>query len=179
MNRIRESVLGGGPQCGIIAGRRELIERIRKHPLFRALRLDKLAIAALAATLRDYLRGNFEAIPALRMIRSSESEIASRAATLLSSLQPLLASDSSECRLIEGESVIGGGSTPEQQLPTRLIELSSSRWTASELESRLRTPETGTAVLARILHDRVVVDLRTVFPEQEQALVSAIAVALS
>jgi L-seryl-tRNA(Ser) seleniumtransferase len=163
----------GGPQAGIIAGKREIIERIRRNPLFRALRVDKLTIAALEVTLKAYLRGAYDEIPALRMIRTSPDEIARRASSFLSrlgnSLPPHVAAE-----LRPGFSVIGGGSTPDQQLPTHLIVISSPSHSAAQLEERLRNSGHGVPVIARIENDHLVLDLRTVSAEEEAALATAL-----
>jgi L-seryl-tRNA(Ser) seleniumtransferase len=167
----------GGPQAGIIAGQREIIERIRRNPLFRALRVDKLTIAALEVTLKVYLRGAYDEIPALRMIRLSADEVARRAANFAAQLRTSLPRDVT-LAVHEGFSVIGGGSTPDQQLPTHLIAISSPRQSATQLEERLRNPERGTPVIARIEDDRLLVDLRTVFADEEAALAIALVSAL-
>jgi L-seryl-tRNA(Ser) seleniumtransferase len=167
----------GGPQAGIIAGQREIVERIRRNPLFRALRVDKLTIAALELTLKSYLRGAYDEIPALRMIRMSVDEIARRAENFAGRLRPSLAQDVS-LKLQGGFSVIGGGATPNQQLPTHLIAISSPRHSATQLEERLRKPERGTPVIARIEDHRLLLDLRTVFPDEEAALGAAVIAAL-
>jgi len=168
----------GGPQAGIIAGKKELVERIRRNPLFRALRVDKLTIAALEATLSACLRGALDEIPALRMIRLSADEILRRAEDFLERLRPQLSSGEVEMEVRSGESVIGGGSTPAEHLPTHVISVASVRYSATQLEARLRQPAEGIAVLARIEEERFVLDLRTVFPEQEPALAAALAAAL-
>jgi L-seryl-tRNA(Ser) seleniumtransferase len=167
----------GGPQAGIIAGQRELIARVRKHPLFRALRVDKLVIAALEATLLAYLRGDLDALPALRMVRLQAEEIERRARSLADTLRARLPQGEVEIELAPGESVIGGGSTPGERLPTCLLFLGSPRRSGAEMDRRLRMPASGSPVLARIANDRLVVDLRTVFPEQEPALATALAAA--
>ena len=176
--------LMGGPQAGILAGRRELIARLRRHPLFRALRLDKLVIAALEATLLAYLRNDFDALPVLQMIGLSAEAIGKRAKKIVDQLQPVLRAAQGEVEIVEGKSLIGGGSTPAEYLPTRLLSIQSARYSASQLEARLRTGAgvTGTEqkpVLARVSEDRLVLDLRTVFPAQEEALVRAVAAAVN
>jgi L-seryl-tRNA(Ser) seleniumtransferase len=176
--------LMGGPQAGILAGRRDLIARLRKHPLFRALRLDKLVIAALEATLLAYLRNDFDALPSLRMIRSSADEIGERARKIVDQLKPVLRAAQAEVEIVEGQSVIGGGSTPAEYLPTRLLSISSARYSATQLEARLRTGVTltgveQTPVLARVSEDRLVLDLRTVFLSQEDALARALSAAVN
>jgi len=168
----------GGPQAGIIAGKKDLVERIRRNPLFRALRVDKLTIAALEVTLKSYLRGALDEIPALRMIRSTPAEIRARAENLAAQLRASLA-DSARIEVRDGFSVIGGGSTPNQQLPTHLVSIASPRFSATELEELLRRPRTGgTAVIARIENDCLVLDLRTVLPGEDSELPAAISAAL-
>jgi L-seryl-tRNA(Ser) seleniumtransferase len=167
----------GGPQAGIIAGQREIVERIRRNPLFRALRVDKLTIAALEATLKSYLRGAYNEIPTLRMIRTSAEELASRAAKFAEQLRSSLPADA-KLEVRAGFSVIGGGSTPDQQLPTHLIAITSPRQSPSQLEDRLRRPDRGTPVIARIEDNCLLLDLRTVFPDEELALADALVSAL-
>jgi L-seryl-tRNA(Ser) seleniumtransferase len=171
----------GGPQAGIIAGKKKLVELIRRNPLFRALRVDKLTIAALEATLDAYRRAALDEIPALRMIRMSAQEIYRRANGFTENLRANLPHDvSSELR--PGFSVIGGGSTPEQKLPTTLIALHSERHPATELEERLRKPRAGAnlvSVVARIEKKTLMLDLRTVFEEEESSLAAALIAALA
>ena len=168
----------GGPQAGIIAGKTELIGRVRRHPLFRALRVDKLTTAALAATLGAYLRGAAEEIPAMRMIRMSVQEIKRRAENFLRELTPELPLGEVELEITDGSSLAGGGSTPTQSLPTRLIRIASARYSASQLEQRLRRAPAGISVIARVEEDRLILDLRTVFPEQEPLLLKTLSAAL-
>ncbi len=167
----------GGPQAGIIAGQKELVERIRRNPLFRALRVDKLTIAALEVTLKAYLRGALDEIPALRMIRMSAGEMARRAVPFAERLRASLPGDTT-VEVQEGFSVIGGGATPDQKLPTHVISIVSQRVSPAALEQRLRQPENGTPVIARVENDQVLLDLRTVFPDEEAALAAALASAL-
>lgn len=168
----------GGPQAGIIAGQREIVERIRRNPLFRALRVDKLTIAALEVTLKSYLRGAYDEIPTLRMIRMSGKELASRAAIFVERLRASLPQDA-KLEVRTGFSVIGGGSTPDQQLSTHLIAISYHRLSPSQLEERLRKPARGTPVIARIEDNHLLLDLRTVCPDEEPVLAAALAAALS
>lgn len=167
----------GGPQAGIIAGKEEIVDRIRRNPLFRALRVDKLTIAALEVTLKAYLRGALDEIPALRMIRLSQEEIGRRATQFVDRLRAGLSKEFS-IRVSDGFSVIGGGSTPDQQLPTKLISISGSRHSATTLEERLRKPESGIPVVARIEDEQLIIDLRTVFPDEEPALMASLAAAM-
>jgi len=168
----------GGPQAGIIAGKKELVSRVRRHPLFRALRVDKLTTAALAATLGAYLRGAVDEIPGLRMIRMSVQEIKRRAENFLRELTPELPLGEVELDITDGSSLAGGGSTPTQSLPTKLIRIASARYSAAQLEQRLRRAPAGISVIARVEDDRLILDLRTVFPEQEVALLKTIAAAV-
>lgn len=158
----------GGPQAGIIAGRPAMVERIRKSPLFRALRVDKLTYATLGATLRCYLSGRLDELPVARMIRTAKDEITQRAQAFIASgkLQGW------RLELADGESVIGGGSTPGQALPTTLIALSHPRLSAKALEQRLRGG--NPPVLSRVENNRVLIDLRTVFPGQEALLLTVL-----
>ncbi|HVB35937.1 MAG TPA: L-seryl-tRNA(Sec) selenium transferase [Candidatus Acidoferrales bacterium] len=163
----------GGPQAGIIAGKKNVVERIRRNPLFRALRVDKLTIAVLEMTLRAYRRGAWEEIPALRMIRMTAHEIEQRARAFVARLTDALPKDAT-LEIRDGSSVIGGGSTPDQKLPTSLLAIASRRYSAVAIEERLRRPASGTPVIARIEEDRLVIDLRTVFVEEEEPLAQAV-----
>jgi len=168
----------GGPQAGVIAGKKEIVARIRRNPLFRALRVDKLTIAALEATLKTYFRGALDDIPALRMIRMSPAEIARRAEAFAEKLRVTLPPDT-EIKLSAGSSVIGGGSTPDQRLSTRLISIHSPSRSAAAIEERLRRPQSGASVIARIAGDRLILDLRTVFEDEEANLAAALAASLT
>ena len=168
----------GGPQAGIIAGKQELVSRIRRHPLFRALRVDKLTIAALETTLGAYLRAAWDELPALRMMRIPREELQRRCEALLTRLTPQLATGEVECQIVDGASLAGGGSTPSQSLPTKLLRFASARHSAAQLEQRLRRGPGPVAVVARVEDDHLVIDLRTVFPEQEPLLAAALLTAL-
>jgi L-seryl-tRNA(Ser) seleniumtransferase len=168
----------GGPQAGIIAGKKELVQKVRRHPLFRALRVDKLTITAMEVTLRAYLRAAWNEIPALRMMHLPLDEIAERTRTFCEALQAAAADFDAEIEMAEGRSLVGGGSTPAQSLPTMVLRITGARYSASALEARLRLTTDGPPVIARIEDDRLLLDLRTVFPEQEPTLVAAVAAAL-
>jgi L-seryl-tRNA(Ser) seleniumtransferase len=168
----------GGPQAGIIAGKKDLIGRVRRHPLFRALRVDKLTIAALEATLGAYLRAAWDEIPALRMIRMTPQELKRRAEHFIRELRPELPLDEVEIEIADGTSLAGGGSTPSQSLPSKVIRIASARYSATKLEQRLRRAPAGIPVIARVEDDRLVLDLRTVFPEQEPLLIKTLAAVL-
>lgn len=159
----------GGPQAGILLGQRDLLSRIRKNPLFRALRVDKLTIAALEATISLYLREDYTAIPTQRMIRAPVEEIAERARQLGERLRAL---EGFSISVQDGESAAGGGSTPGQSLPTRLIAVTHRTRTAQELANALR--KNRPPIIARIEEDQLVLDLRTVLdPEQEEEIFRA------
>ena len=151
----------GGPQAGIIAGDADLIARIRRNPMFRALRASKLIYQVLEDTLRHLLFEDWDLIPALAMIRASSADLRARAERLAAQVPG--------ARVIPGESVAGGGSTPDQTLPAWLIELPGN---AVALERRLRAGDPP--VIARIEKDRVVIDLRTVFATEEENLLAAL-----
>ncbi len=168
----------GGPQAGIIAGKKDLVARVRRHPLFRALRVDKLTIAALEATLGAYLRGAVDEIPALRMIRTSAQELKRRAENFLRELTPELPLGEVELEIVDGASLAGGGSTPTQSLPSKIIRIASARYSAAQLEQRLRRAPAGISVVARVEEDRLILDLRTVFVEQEPLLLKTLAAVL-
>ena len=159
----------GGSQAGIIAGSSGYLQKIRQNPLFRALRVDKLALAVLESTLIAYLTQREELeIPVVQMIRMDAGRLEKRADSLVARLSELQADLTVEA--VEGASVIGGGSTPSQSLPTRLLRLRSSRYSAARLESLLRQSEPP--VLARLDREAVLLDLRTVFPADEACLVN-------
>jgi L-seryl-tRNA(Ser) seleniumtransferase len=154
----------GGPQAGILAGRAELISRLRRSPMYRALRLDKLILQSLETSLRNLLFERWDGIPALRMIRASAAEIRLRAEHLSARLAGL------RVELVHGASVIGGGSTPAQSLESWLLAIASDD--VAGLDERLRVGRPP--VIARIENDRVLIDLRTVFPEEEEELAAAL-----
>src|SRR5947209_4506787 len=128
----------GGPQAGIVAGEKQLVERIRRNPMFRALRVDKLTIAALEVTLSACLRGALDEIPALRMIRLPAGEIDRRAQKFVQRLRSQLPPGEAEIEIRAGQSVSGGGSTPAEHLPTRVITVPSARYSATHLTRRAR-----------------------------------------
>jgi L-seryl-tRNA(Ser) seleniumtransferase len=168
----------GGPQAGIIAGQREFVQRVRRHPLFRALRVDKLTITALEVTLAAHQRGALDEVPALAMIRMSAQDIERRSRNFIRELTPSLTMSELDLEIADGQSLAGGGSTPAQWIPTKVIRIKSSLYSASQMEQRLRRGPAATPVVARVEEERLVIDLRTVFAEQESALAEALAAAL-
>ena len=164
----------GGPQAGLISGRADLVARMRSNSLFRALRVDKLTYAALEATLLAYVKHDHDAVPVLRLMRMTKDEITRRAQTVVVQTQSEQAKPAKlKVELCDGESVIGGGAAPSAVLPTRLIALSHAELSADQLCTRLRASEPP--IIARVEEGRVLLDLRTVFPEQDAAIMKAMA----
>ena len=161
----------GGPQAGIIAGRKDLIDKMRKNPLTRALRIDKLTLAALEATLRLYtdLEGVIDSVPALAMITMPYDLLCNRAECLYG----LLAENVRNCGfyLEDGSSQVGGGALPLAELPTRLIKVKPENLSLQELEERLR--KSKPPVISRIHKDYVCLDVRTVSDEDFSLIVNA------
>lgn len=161
----------GGPQAGIVVGRTALIERLKRHPLARALRADKLCLAALQATLLHYLRGEAtQEIPVWRMLAARQEELERRARRW----QRALHRAGIAAEVISGSSTIGGGSLPGEVLPTYLVALSTSSPDRTAAALRKADPP----VIARIEEDRVLLDPRTVLPEDERELITAVIRAL-
>jgi L-seryl-tRNA(Ser) seleniumtransferase len=161
----------GGPQAGIIAGRRQLIERLRRHPLARAMRLDKATIAALAATLGHYLKGEaLEKIPIWRMISIDRASLRRRARRWARSI--------SGASVIDGMSMIGGGSLPEEGLATALLAVGPEAGASAETITR-RLRAFDPPVIARIERDRVLLDPRTVPPHDDTTVLRALQAALA
>jgi L-seryl-tRNA(Ser) seleniumtransferase len=153
----------GGPQAGILVGKEEFIARLRKHPLARAVRPDKLCLAALGATLMHYLKEEAtQKIPVWQMISASEEDLQKRAEAWAAKLQ--------KARVIPGRSTVGGGSLPEETLPTRLLAIDVRHPNA--FASRLR--KAATPVITRIESDQVLLDPRTVLEDQEDALLEVL-----
>ena len=158
----------GGPQAGLISGRADLVSRMRANSLFRALRVDKLTYAALEATLLAYVKRDHDAIPTLKMMRLTKEEIGKRAESLAAHVQ----SSKLHIEVTDGESVIGGGAAPSSVLPTRLLALSYSGLSADELAARLRASDLP--IIARVEQGRVLLDLRTVFADQDSLIAAAL-----
>ena len=161
--------LMGGPQCGIIVGRSDLIDKLRHHPLYRALRVDKLIYSALEATLETYRRGNaLNELPVLRMISADEAKLETRCQTFVEKCRDL---DDLHFEVIRGSSLIGGGAAPDARPVSPLIALRHRSITTTQLENDLRNFETP--IITRIERDRVMIDLRTVTPPEELEIVRA------
>ena len=158
----------GGPQAGLISGRPDLVARMRSNSLFRALRVDKLTYAALEATLLAYVQRDHDAIPTLKMMALTKDEIGIRAEALAARAR----SSRLLVEVIDGESVIGGGAAPSAVLPTRLLALSHSDLGSDELAARLRASDPP--IITRVDEGRVVLDLRTVFVEQDELIAASL-----
>jgi L-seryl-tRNA(Ser) seleniumtransferase len=167
----------GGPQAGILAGASKWIEMIRRNPLMRTYRVDKLIYGALDATLASYRSGRAMAdIPVLQMISMSFEELKRRRGRFLRRLKPRLPAGA-QAEPASGQSVIGGGACPDAGLPSPLIALASKRHSAALVESRLRRNQPP--ILIRLEEDQALVDLRTVFPAQDDMLIEAVVAGLS
>jgi L-seryl-tRNA(Ser) seleniumtransferase len=165
----------GGPQAGIIVGRKDLVQRIERDPLMRAFRLDKMTLAALEATLRLYLdeQRAWRDVPVLRMLAAPLDELRSRATALAKQLSSIAGV---QAKVQETQTFVGGGSLPAQAMPSVAVAISVKGRSDDDLAERLRT---GTpAVLGRIQDGRLLIDLRTVFPQQEAELVGAVKTAV-
>ena len=164
----------GGVQSGLIVGRREVIERIRKHPLYRALRVDKLAYAALEATLEAFHRETaLEEIPVLRMLSTTNAELEERTSNFAQKLRESLGDRSDlHFEVMEGNSVVGGGSAPTVQPATALLALKHEKFSVAKLEEVLR--HSKPPVVARITEDKVLIDLRTVSEKEEIELLKVL-----
>jgi len=161
----------GGPQAGILAGKVEVITRLAKHPLMRAIRIDKMTLAALEATLRHYQRGQAEThIPIWRMIAMPPEHITQRAAAWMAHLH----AHGITARLQDGKSTIGGGSLPGETQATTLLALDAATlpFSVDELAQRLR--QYATPIVGRIFHDALLLDPRTVLEEQDVVVQQAI-----
>ena len=155
----------GGPQSGIIAGDENLVSQIRRNPMYRALRVDKLITQALETTLRHLILEEWSAIPTLRMIAADLSQLKARAERIAAVLQTLLS-----VKVRESQSAVGGGSTPDQTLSSWAIEISVPH--PSRFEQALRN--VTLPVIARIEHDRIVLDMRTVSDKEADALITSV-----
>lgn len=167
----------GGPQAGIILGRSGCLQQMKKNHLMRALRVDKLILAALEATLRLYIEEKqFNSIPVLRMLSLSYEQLEARAKKLLANLQERVGEECS-LQLQEGFSRVGGGALPMAELPTLLVALKPKMLTPNSLSSRLR--RSNPAVLARLQNDSLLLDPRTIVENDEGTLIEVIVSALN
>jgi L-seryl-tRNA(Ser) seleniumtransferase len=165
----------GGPQAGLIAGRKEHIQKIEKDPLMRTYRLDKMTLAALEATLRLYLNEEraLREVPTLRMLATPPDELRRRAEALAEKLRGVAA----DVRVVEDQAYVGGGSLPDQAMPSWVVEVQSAGVGDEEMARRLRSGRP--AVVGRLRDGRLILDVRTVLPHQEDALAQAVRQALA
>jgi len=167
----------GGPQAGILVGKREIVSRLKKNPWNRALRIDKFTIAGLEATLMAYEAGTArDALPTLRMLTEPLAAIRTRARRLLTRLSPDVRA-ALDARVIESRSQVGGGALPTVELPTMTLAVGTATQPARSLDERLRRADP--AVIGRIADDRLLLDCRTVLPEQVTELARALATVVS
>ena len=160
----------GGPQCGIIAGKKDVIEKLNRHPLYRAIRIDKVNLAGLTATLLHYIQENhLEQIPVLKMISQTEADLRMRSIHLQKSIRKSL-------KVVKGYSTIGGGSMPGETLPTWLLAIPGEE-KSKIIFDLLR--KSNPPVITRIENDMVLLDPRTVLPKYDGVLISIISKILS
>jgi L-seryl-tRNA(Ser) seleniumtransferase len=167
----------GGPQAGIIVGRKTWIQKIEKDPLMRAFRLDKMTLAALETTLRLYLDEDkaLHQIPTLRMLNTHISELHKRAEQLAGQVEQIDAI--AFVQVSDDRAFVGGGSLPDQAMPTVVVEIQARAVSDTDLAQRLRTGDP--AILGRLRDGKLVLDLRTIFPEQETLVLEALRAAVS
>jgi L-seryl-tRNA(Ser) seleniumtransferase len=163
----------GGPQAGLLLGRAELVDKVMKHPLARAVRVDKLTLAALTATLDLYLTQSVAALPTWSMLGASADAMAARAVAW----QRRLLERGIEVDVVPSQSTVGGGSLPGERLPTTALALTPHAGRAADLLRRLREHEPP--VIGRIEQERVLLDPRTVLPDEDDALLDAVVAALA
>ena len=159
----------GGPQCGIIIGKRKYIDQVLKNSLMRAMRVDKMTLAALAATLRLYRNPETveQEVPILRMLSMPEENMKLRAQKVVDQIQSQSWLES--CEVVQSQSMLGGGSLPTQKIPTWCVALKPKEISVNRIASRLRS--SNPAVIGRIQKDTLFIDMRTVFPDQDIVLV--------
>jgi L-seryl-tRNA(Ser) seleniumtransferase len=164
----------GGPQAGIIAGRKRVIETLRKHPLYRALRADKLVLAGLEATLESYRREPAAEVPVLQMLSATAEVVGARVESFAGELGKQLVRNSNlKFDISDGQSAVGGGAAPAVELKTRLLAITHKKMPAQRIEQLLRLSDPP--VIARIVGKRVLIDLRTVTKGEERELLAALA----
>lgn len=163
----------GGPQAGIIAGKKALIDQLKKHQLARVVRVDKMTLAALEGTLIDYARGEkgISTIPTIRDLLVSVNELDERCQLFVTNM--LQQTSNYQTKIFQDTSQVGGGTMPDVELPTMVVSLKHHMLTAEQLGRKLRT-ESKPAIVARIQKDEVMIDLRTVSPEEELLLLEAL-----
>lgn len=166
----------GGPQCGIVVGREDLVQQVMRHPLNRALRVDKVTLAALRATLALYAQGDqaLKTVPLLRRMSADADDLRRRAESLA---EQLAAADGPwNCKVVEDQAYLGGGTTPEQGLASWSVALTSTTQTAEALARTLRLGDP--AIVPRVQHERLIINLHAVEPADDHCLFNAINAAL-
>lgn len=161
----------GGPQMGIIVGKRKFLEPMQKHPLLRAIRVDKLSLAALEATLKLYVLGELEKLPVFRMLAQDMKTLRRRANEVAKAIKKLLG-EGADVWTMRSSSKVGGGSLPQAELESFVVAIKPHKLTPGELAKRLA--KVDVPVVARIQDDALLLDLRTVFPEQQKVLVESV-----
>lgn len=163
----------GGPQAGVIAGKKELIHQLKKHQLARVVRVDKMTLAALEGTLMDYARGEkgLQHIPTIRDLLVPITQLDERSQDFVSQL--LVKTCQFQTKIFPGTSQVGGGTMPDVELPTMVISLKHEALTAEQLSRKLRM-ESKPAIIGRIQNDEFLIDLRTVIPEEEGLIINAL-----
>lgn len=165
----------GGPQAGLILGRADLIAQLKQHPLIRAFRVDKMTLAALQATLLAYLENKaVDEIPVWRMMSASSHQMGERAQAWQQQLEARLASSTCQLEVMDNRSTVGGGSLPGQTLPTRVLAITADE--VHRLAALLR--QIDPPIIARIENDQLLLDPRTVLPEQDSLLVEGVSQAI-
>ncbi|MGG7163757.1 L-seryl-tRNA(Sec) selenium transferase [Clostridium ihumii] len=162
----------GGPQAGIIIGKKKYVELMKKNQLTRALRIDKMTLSALESTLRYYLdeKEAIENIPTLNMILSSKEDMKKKAIKFRKKFRHAL--DNFEFKIDEDYSMVGGGSMPTEKIPTYVIKISSENISVNEMEKILRLNET--AIITRVFNNELILDVRTIFDEDIEEIIKAL-----
>ncbi len=160
----------GGPQSGIIVGKNQYMKSVKQNPLSRALRVDKLVIAALWGTLDSFLRGKFREIPVLRMLLTTKEEIKIRSELFIKKATTALSGYHFE--LIDSASKVGGGAAPEKELETFVVSIAKENLSPNAVTTGLR--KNDPPIIARIQDDKVLIDLRTVMAEEEDIIIQAL-----
>lgn len=164
----------GASQAGLIVGKQEVIEKIRRHPLYRALRVDKLSYAVLEATLEAYRKETVaREIPALRMLSLTKEQIAERARRFIGALEHGGGAEKGfSYTIVDGVSALGGGAAPETKILTALVSVQHTEMSAAQIEQKLRAAQPP--VIARVAENKILLDLRTVSENEERELISTL-----
>ena len=169
----------GGPQIGAVVGRKSIIDRIRRYPLLRALRCDKMTLAAMEATLRLYLSGDWKRIPTLSMISASSEELKTRAENLMRKINLHCSEFAAKTGVVAVDDAVGGGAYPEHALPGWAVAVypQKENISAGAIQERLRSAKMPVVAGAR--NNELLIHLRTLPPESEDVLISSLCEALA